>query len=266
MIVVLGAGAVGSYYAGLMAKSKQKITLLAKPRRAHAIREQGLTIQRADTSFHCILPVSDNYHVIEEADILFLCLKTTNSVQTAIEIKPFLKPNTLILSMQNGLCNAQELFSIVKQPVYVAMIYAALAMRSDTLVSHQGGGQLVLGNPQKFPTGESDLKRLVDIFRQADCPVKISENITQDLWSKWIINCAINALSALGRIHYQALFEQDKIPKIIESISEECFLIARADGITLDEQLIIRQIQSIPNLWPMQKSSMAQDFRSKKSY
>ena len=166
--------------------------------------------------------------------------------------------------MQNGLQNAARLSEILGRPIDVAMIYAALSMSAENEVSYQGGGKLVLGRPIESDNADHDLNQLAGIFQRASCQVSISSNINHDLWSKWIINCAFNALSALGKINYQDLVQQANIPEMIDAIVQECFALAKAEKVSLDEQFILNQIQNVAIQWPLQKSSMAQDLMAKR--
>jgi 2-dehydropantoate 2-reductase len=264
MIVILGAGAVGCFYGGLIAASGQEVVLIAKPQRAKIIREQGLQIKWPTYIQHIQINVTDDYQVIQNAKALFICVKANQSTAVAKQIQPFLAKNTLVLSLQNGLQNAARFAEILGRPIDVAMIYAALSMSAENEVSYQGGGKLVLGRPIESDNADHDLNQLAGIFQRAACQVSISSNITHDLWSKWIINCAFNALSALGQINYQDLVQQTNIPEIIDAIVQECFSLAKAEKVSLDEQFILSQIQNVAINWPRQKSSMAQDLMAKR--
>lgn len=264
MIAILGAGAVGCYYGGLLAASGQEVLFFAKSKRAKILQTEGLNIRWSTHTQHLKIQVTDDIQRIREANALLICVKANQSTAIANQIKPFLSTNTMVLSMQNGLQNAQRLSEVFGRPVDVAMIYAALAMTSDNTVSYQGGGHLVLGRPGDTAAHQDALQALADMFHKANIPVKISANITQDLWSKWIINCAFNALSALGQIAYQDLMQQAHLSEIINSIVNECFALAKAEKITLDEAAISHQIQQVAIQWPLQKSSMAQDVMAKR--
>jgi len=264
MIVIVGAGAVGCYYGGLIAASGQDVLLVAKPKRAKILQAEGLKIKWPTHTQDVQVKVTDDYQCIQEASVLFICVKANQSDTLAKQIQTFLAANTLILSMQNGLQNAERLSKYFGRPVDVAMIYAALAMTAENEVSYQGGGKLVLGRPSNPDLDQKSLQKFTDIFYRANIPVQISANITQDLWCKWIINCAFNALSALGQISYQDLMKQANSQEIIDSIVYECFALAKAENITLDEQAISHQIQQVAINWPLQKSSMAQDLMAKR--
>ena len=264
MIAILGAGAVGCYYGGLIAASGQEVVLIAKPQRAKIIKEQGLRIKWLTHTQHIQINVTDESQVIQNAKVVFICVKAIQTKVVAKQIQPYLAKNTIVLSMQNGLQNAARLSEILGRPIDVAMIYAALSMSDENEVSYQGGGKLVLGRPIDSDNADHDLNQLAGIFQRASCQVSISSNINHDLWSKWIINCAFNALSALGQINYQDLVQQTNIPEIIDAIVQECFSLAKAEKIALDEQFILSQIQNVAIQWPLQKSSMAQDLMAKR--
>jgi len=264
MIAIIGAGAVGCYYGGLIAASGQEVVLIAKPQRARILKEQGLRIKWPTYTQHIQINVTDDDRVIQNAKALFISVKANQSTTIAKQIQPYLAKSALVLSMQNGLQNAARLSEILSRPIDVAMIYAALSMSAENEVSYQGGGKLVLGRPIDSDNADHDLNQLAGIFQRASCQVSISSNINHDLWSKWIINCAFNALSALGQINYQDLIQQANIPEMIDAIVQECFALAKAEKVSLDEQFILSQIQNVAIQWPLQKSSMAQDLMAKR--
>jgi 2-dehydropantoate 2-reductase len=264
MIAIIGAGAVGCYYGGLIAASGQEVVLIAKPQRAKIIKEQGLRIKWPTYTQHIQINVTDDDRAIQKAKALFICVKANQSTTIAKQIRPYLAKSALVLSLQNGLQNAARLSEILSRPIDVAMIYAALSMSAENEVSYQGGGKLVLGRPIDSDNADHDLNQLAGIFQRASCQVSISSNINQDLWSKWVINCAFNALSALGQINYQDLVQQTNIPEMIDAIVQECFALAKAEKVSLDEQFILSQIQNVAIQWPLQKSSMAQDLMAKR--
>lgn len=279
-IVVIGAGAVGCYHAGLIALSGQRVLLIAKPLRAKALQEKGLVIQWLTHQQTIPIEVSADITRIREAQQIIICVKSHQTEALANTMLAHLRPDCVILSMQNGLQNTARLSTQLRRPIFITMIYVALSMLCDHVVSYQGGGPLILGqlpsdpslnstnthansNPTPNPS-DADLEGLVNLLVKANIPVSVSSDILQDLWSKWILNCVYNGLSALGPINYGELVRVPGILDLIQAITEECFALARAENISLNEASITEQIARIPVICPLQKSSMAQDIETQR--
>jgi 2-dehydropantoate 2-reductase len=257
-ICIVGAGAVGCFFGGLLAKAGYPVSLIARPTQIQKLNTEGIQIVWEGHTESFAVHASSNYELMHDATYVLIAVKTQATLKTAMEMKEFIKPSATVISLQNGLENAQFLKQHLQQNCFSALIYAAIAMTGPNQVSHFGGGNLILGNTIQNQD-DSKLAFLAEMFKLANIPTKVSKHMAEDLWSKFIINCAYNGLSAIGMIGYADLVASSGIREIIDSIVEECLAIVQVSGINLDSGEIKSLIEDVPIHWPLQKSSTAQD-------
>ena len=130
-------------------------------------------------------------------------------------IAPHLAPGAVVLSLQNGVDNAERLAATLGRDVIPAVVYVATEMAGPGHVKHNGRGELVIG-----PSAAS--ARIAAAFAAAGVPVEISDNVIGALWAKLIINCAYNAMSALGRARYGRIAKNQYTRDLMRIIVEEC--------------------------------------------
>ena len=106
----------------------------------------------------------------------------------------------MVLSLQNGVDNAERLQRILGREVISAVVYVATEMAGPGWVKHHGRGELVIGQA-------AAADELVGLFSAAGVPIEISANVVGALWAKLIVNCAYNALSAITRVPYGRLVQ-----------------------------------------------------------
>jgi len=263
-IAIVGAGAVGCYYGGLFAKAGFPVVLIARDNQIESLTNQGVGIQWGENIEYFPVSASSNYEVLANAPYVLIAVKTQATLQTASQIAPYLKSNAIVLSLQNGMDNAALLKQHIQQPCYSALIYAAIAMADLNLVKHLGGGNLIIGNtiPEQ---SEQRLEFLSQLLQLANIPTKVSKTIIIEMWHKLIINCVLNGLSAFAQINYSELMKSSGIPEVIDLIQQECCQIALLEGVHLDQEHIKDLVSKVPNNWPMQISSTAQDLAKSKS-
>ena len=118
---------------------------------------------------------------------------------------------------------------------------------------------LVLRHIQPRKIAQQTLARIVELFASAQVPVRISQDIMADLWSKLLINCVLNAISALAQTSYGELAKVNAIETTQVALLREVIAVARADGTDLNEAAAMHAVAAICKTMAGQKSSTAQD-------
>jgi 2-dehydropantoate 2-reductase len=161
------------------------------------------------------------------ADIVLFCVKTTDTAATARELAPFLAPQSIVLSFQNGVDSVEQIQSAANIAASQAVVYVAASVPQLGHVKHVGRGDLVIGP-------ETDkAQMLAALFARAEIPCRITNNIEGELWTKLIWNCALNAISALGRAKYGRIAENANARKLMESVVLEVLAVAHAAHVVL---------------------------------
>jgi 2-dehydropantoate 2-reductase len=169
-----------------------------------------------------------------------------------------LAPEAIVLSLQNGVDNAERLQALLGREVIPAVVYVATEMAGPGHVKHHGRGELVIGE-------SSASNGLAELFAAAGVPMQISDNVAGALWAKLILNCAYNALSAITQIPYGRLMQGDGVEDVMRDVVRECLAVAHGAGVSVPGDMW-EAIEKIARTMPGQFSSTAQDLaRHKRS-
>jgi 2-dehydropantoate 2-reductase len=170
---------------------------------------------------------STELSAVRGAEIVLLCVKTTDTADTARELAPLLAPHAVLVSLQNGVDNAERIRAASGLDAVRAVVYVAAAVKAPGHIQHFGRGDLVIG-PETEPT-----KRLAAQFVRGGVPCRVSSNIEGELWVKFIANCALNPVSAIGQARYGRIADSPNAVKLLEMVGDEVLAVARAAGIAL---------------------------------
>lgn len=251
----MGAGAVGCYYGAMLALAGHQVVLVGRPAFVEAVSENGLVLEKEGKRLPVEVQASTDPAIVHGADVVLVCVKSGDTEHAGREIAPHLLATARVLSLQNGVSNARTLSAILGREVLPVVVYVASRMNGAGVVRHEGRGELELS--------EHGASEVITLLNHAGIGTKASPDVLQSLWSKLIVNCAINPLSALMRLPYGKMVEQDGIPHLMEGIALEALRVAEAEGVTVDLK-VFDIIRSIPVTMAGQYSSTAQDLMNGK--
>ena len=252
-IAVMGAGAVGCYYGGMLARAGHAVVLVARPVHVEAIRQNGLLLDTQTFQERVPLQADTEARAVQGAQCVLFCVKSTDTESAGRAMAPHLGADTVVLSLQNGVDNAERLQAVLQRPVLPAVVYVAAGMAGPGHVRHHGRGELVIA-----PSPASgDIARS---FAAAGIPVDISDNVAGALWAKLVLNCVYNPLSAITQLPYGEIVNSPglEVPRMMDDIVHECMAVARACGIRLPEGTA-EAVLPLARSMATQVSSTAQD-------
>lgn len=257
-IAVMGAGAVGCYYGAMLARAGHSVVLIGRPAFVDAVKHEGLLLESKHFTGRVPVQADSSPAAVKDADLVLFCVKSGDTESAGAAIAPHLSPRAAVLSMQNGVDNAARLSSVIGRNAIPVVVYVATEMAGPGHVLHHGRGDLLIG-----PSDSS--AAIASMMTAAGLPSEVSDRVFDALWTKLIINCAYNGLSAIAQLPYGELIRQSHVVDTMRSIYDECIAVARADGITLPDNLW-QSLQDISVNMARQRSSTAQDLaRGKKS-
>lgn len=257
-IAVMGAGAVGCYYGGMLARAGHAVVLVGRPQHVAAVQRDGLCLDTQSFREHVALEALGDAVGVAGAQLVLCCVKSTDTADAAAAMAPHLAADALVLSLQNGVDNAARLQALLGREVLPAVVYVATEMAGPGHVKHHGRGELVIGISARSAG-------LAALFAAAGVPVQVSDNVVGALWAKLIINCAWNALSAITQLPYGRIAQGAGVAGVMGDIVTECLAVAQADGVSVPGD--IRQaVADIARTMATQNSSTAHDLaRGKRS-
>jgi 2-dehydropantoate 2-reductase len=258
-IAVLGAGAVGCFFGGMLARAGKEVLLIARDNHVQAIKENGLFMEFQHSQEYVAINASSNIKDIADADLILCCVKSPDTERAMGEIKNLIKPDALILSLQNGVDNAERISQVVPNKAIAAVVYVATAMGGDGHVKHFGRGELIIGGIDQSESITSELEEICNIFLSAQIPCVVSSNIRRELWLKFLVNCSYNGISAIGQITYGEMVQQENIQQLIKDLTAEFLLVAHHENIDIAEDEAQMVNEQIAKTMAGQRSSTAQD-------
>jgi 2-dehydropantoate 2-reductase len=221
-IAVVGAGAVGGYFGGLLARAGAPVVMIGRETFVEAVKKNGLFLDTLQFQQSVQVEASTELNAVLGAEVVLFCVKTTDNTATARALAPLLAPGAVVLSMQNGVDNVEQIRAAAQIEALPTVVYVAASVPEPGRVKHVGRGDLVVG-PENVMT-----KRIAALFSRANVPCRISDNIQGELWTKLVWNCALNAISALGRAKYGQIAASADAWKVVEGAVYEVLAVARA--------------------------------------
>jgi 2-dehydropantoate 2-reductase len=260
---VLGAGAVGSFFGGMLARAGASVTLIGRDAHVDAVRRQGLAIERGDGVTRIEVAASTRIADTAGANLVLVCVKTPDTEDIARALAPHLAADVLVISFQNGVDNVERMRRSAGIAAAGAAVYVAADLIAPGRVRHGGRGDLVLGEVPSVPLGaKAGRPTLADVatqFERAQVPCRVVPDIREALWTKMVLNCAYNALSALGRTQYGPLIEAPGVRDLMLNVVDEVLAVAHASGVTLPRTSIAQAVFDLARGMPTATSSTAQD-------
>jgi 2-dehydropantoate 2-reductase len=261
-IAVVGAGALGSCFGGMLARAGLKVTLIGRSAHVDAVNRSGLRFLSNDREDRISISATTDVSAVTGAGLILFCVKSLDTETAAAAMAPHLSPDAIVLSLQNGVDNPERIGRHIRNQVIPVLVYAGANIPEPGTVRHTGGGHIVIGQLRKFRTGAEPDRRLLDaisgLFSDAGVAVKISDGIEADLWTKLLMNCAYNAISALGDAPYSRMVAMPEVRDLMLDAAKEVAAVAKASGILLPDDILDAAIK-LADAMPQTKSSTAQD-------
>jgi 2-dehydropantoate 2-reductase len=262
---VMGAGAVGCYFGGMLARAGLPVTLIARQAHREAINRDGLIIDsvRFAQPERVRVETASGAEGVRGAGIVLFCVKTVDTESAAREISPYLARDAVVVSMQNGVDNVERMRASSGIDALGAAVYVAAEMTGPGVVKHSGRGDVIIG---RFPGSRAETAGMEAGFARAAIGCRRADDIRAPLWAKMFMNCAYNAISALGRARYGKLAARGDIREIMRLSVLEAEAVALAEGVPLPAEDFVGAAWSLADSMSNALSSTAQDIgRGKKT-
>lgn len=262
-VAVMGAGAVGSYFGGMLARAGTDVTFIARPAHVEAIHRAGLFMDTVTFQERVRAAASADPSGARDADFVLFCVKTLQTEEAARLLAPNLSPQAIVVSLQNGVDNVPRIRAASGINALPAVVYVAAALPEPGRVKHSGRGELIIG---ELPGGEpadstvpARTARVAELFNFSSVPCKISGNIEADLWTKMVMNCAGNAITAIAQTSYGHAARNPHARQVMIKVIEETVAVARTPGVRLPELDLVEMGMKLAAALGDATSSTAQD-------
>lgn len=256
----MGSGAVGCYYGGMLARAGAPVTLIARPHHVEAIARDGLELESTQFSGRISVAASSEVSSARDAQWVLFSVKSGDTEAAAQSLAPHLDPQAIVIGLQNGVDNIDRIRKHLPNPVLPAVVYVAVAMAGPGIVRHTGRGDLIVGNMGRSRDfSQARLAEIASLFERAAIPCSVSGNVEGELWLKLLMNCAYNAISALGLSQYKRMRASAEVQEVMKTVVREVLAVAQASGVTMPPGDLVDAACRLADSMPEATSSTAQD-------
>jgi len=256
---VVGAGAMGSLFGGLLAASGEDVTLVDVWREhVEAINAEGLRIGSHEGSRTIGVKATTDPSSVGPADLIILFVKSYDTLEATRDALPMVSDDTVFLSLQNGLGNVEK----ISEAAGSDGVIPGTTAHGCTLIGpgdifHAGSGPTIIG--ERSGRVSERVRGIRDALERAGFETEISRNINGALWSKVLVNVGINPLTALTRLRNGELLDDPEIKGVMRKAVEEAIEVAEALGIDLGYGDHVERVYDVARATALNRSSMLQD-------
>ena len=262
-ILIMGTGGVGGYYGGLLAQQGNEVTFISRGAHLYAIRHEGLKVKSVHGDF-TVFPANatEDPAKVGPVDLILFCVKTYNTDEAAEAIHPAVGPQTIVLSLQNGIDAAERIGNVIG-PGHIlgGATWLSSAVEAPGVIKQVSQFRRVVFG--ELDGGHSErIQSIYEVLNQTGITVEISEDIQKVLWTKLVFITAVSSIGSLTRLPMGDYRSIPETRNLLSSIMQEVESVARAKGINLDGDAVQKWLEFIDNSAPNIKPSMQLDIES----
>ncbi|MEF3255552.1 MAG: 2-dehydropantoate 2-reductase [Deferribacterales bacterium] len=261
-IVCFGAGAIGSFFCGLMGRNHD-VELIARGSHLHAMEKTGKLFIKSYKFGDLVVNVKAFSKPQGIYDIVFISTKSQDTEAACVALKDHIKEGSIIVSLQNGVDNPYIIKKYFPNNKIVAgSVFVGLSINPPGQVNHTAEGKVVIGAIDNSTT-KDDLFVIKKLFDEIDIPCTITDNIKYIAWKKLLWNLVFNPLSALLESTCGRLVDSPYSKYIMDKMLEEGVRAAATQGVNIEKEYLERLMDVNNNLYNY-KTSMLQDIEKLK--
>ncbi len=235
-IAIMGAGGIGGCYGGLLARSGNDVTVIARGAHLAAIREKGLQLVQPDADFTVDVAATGDPSEVGPVDLVIFSVKGHQNPEAVPLIKPLVGDGTTVLTIQNGLGSAEELGKVYgAERVLPGSAFVISNIVSPGVVKQQSP-------VPRIAFGESNGDRsarataIYETLSTAGIQAELSDDISRVLWSKMLYNSPANGMASAARLSPKDLIETPEGAKMFRSAIQEVADVGSASGVPFGEE------------------------------
>jgi 2-dehydropantoate 2-reductase len=259
-IAIMGAGGVGGYYGGLLAQAGHDVTFIARGAHLKALQAEGLKVKSVLGNFS-VSPVRATDHCagVGTVDLVIVATKTYHTDEAAQAIKPMVGPNTVVISLQNGVDAVERIGRVVGEEYLLggATWLSAAIEAPGVIGQYSRFRRIVLGETDGRITPRAEA--VAEALRRTPAAVELVTNIQQVLWTKFVFISSASALGGLTRVAMGAYRHVPEARDVLTEAMSEVAAVARGRSVSLEDGIITKTLAFIDAAAPDLKPSMQRD-------
>ena len=259
-IAVMGTGGTGGYFGGLLARAGEEVTFIARGAHLESIRKNGLAVKSVLAGdFTVSATATDNPGDIGPVDFVLFCVKAYDNAVVAERIRPLIGPATVVLSVQNGIDNEQQIGEVIgPEHILGCVSYVSSTIESPGVIAQTGGpGTLVFGEMQGGTSARTEA--LQSTLQNSRITAELHTDIQSALWQKFLGICGVNGVTALTRLPMGEIVACKETHNLMRGAMQEVETVARASGANLPEGCVDQSMDFFSSVEPAVRGSMYYD-------
>ncbi len=264
-IYIVGSGGVGGYFGGMMAQAGLDVTFLARGEHFKALKNEGLTVETTEGGFKVRNPkVIDSINEIHKPDFIFFAVKTYSTEEVAKELDRVVNDKTTIITFQNGVINDEIIQKYIKKgEIYPGLAYIISTKVSPGVINQTGGPRSLIFGDRSGKNNEK-LKKILELMKDSGINATLSDDITKDLWKKFIFINAFSGMTAICRCPIGKIYNDLDAIEVYKRCVQETVAVAKGMHIELPEHVVEEVINTTRTFAENSKSSLLVDVENKR--
>jgi len=260
-IVIVGPGAIGCLFASILTEAGNDVTLLDRdPKRAQLISQNGIRVEGSGRVKMIAVPITADSVGIGTADCVCICVKSYDTRKAAEHALPVVGPATVVVSLQNGHGNAEQMAGVVKNRRLVCAVTSHGSTHLGTgHISHAGKGITMVAPFIENASGAAG--EFAEILGSSGIEAEIVNDVKGMVWSKLIVNAAINPITAVWNVPNGRLMDRPDLHRMAVNAAREGECVARTNHVSLLYSDAVVEVERVCGRTRNNISSMLQDIR-----
>ena len=244
-IAVMGAGGIGGYFGGLLARAGNEVTLIARGDHLEAIHTHGLQVRGHREDFSVRVDATDEPQRVGPVEMVILSVKTYQNAAAIPALAPLMGENTSVLTLQNGVESYEELSQAVgRERVLPGAAYIETQIESPGVIRQRGDVvRIVFGEIGGRQTARS--QRILETFLAAHIPTELSDDVVKGLWTKFLFISTLAGVTSAARASVSQLLGHTEAREMILAAMREVEAVGRARGVQLDQDVVDKTMEYI---------------------
>ncbi len=258
----MGAGGIGGYYGGMLARARHEVSFIARGAHLEAMRNRGLTVKTTHVGeFTLSVHATSDPGEIGPVDLVLFCVKGYDTDTAAAQITPLMGPETVVMSLQNGVENEERIGRVVgHEHIIGGTTQVASKLESPGVINQTWVEMMYMGELDGQPRPRSE--RLLEAFQQAEVAAQIPPHIGVAMWCKLVDVGAFASISCVTRLPAGEMLVCPETTKLYYSLVEEGIAVARATGLDMPEDFVGELREMNVDLAPTVRASMYYDLEA----
>jgi 2-dehydropantoate 2-reductase len=258
-VAVIGAGGVGGYYGGMLARSGVDVTFIARGTQLEAIRSNGLTVKTTHVGeFTVPVQATSDPNAVGPVELVLVCVKTYDTDTAVQMLTPLIHADTIVMSLQNGVEKEERIGRVVgNEHVLGALTYVSSRVESPGVIHQSWVQKLAFGELNGQASART--QHLLRLFERAEIAAEVAPDIRVAMWGKLLGVSAFTAVCCVTRLPGAAITSYPETSALFWGAMEEGLAVARVSGVAMPDNFLDQSRGIVAGINPIMRPSMYYD-------